>query len=125
MDYNILPDSPIYQLQFLYKGWDGYWANPLSESTLIAANKLWREIEQLGDYPLPQVIAGANGTVIFNWYYKNPGILLKELDIWVYGMDEGYAEWLLIIGDRTEEEGISQSESEAIGVIKRYHSVRE
>lgn len=110
--------SPIHPLQSLETGWDGYWAEPLSQEVLFRANQLWRKIEQvaINRSNLPAVQAAANGSVAFTWSHDYPE---KELEIWLYDQPNYYAEWMLSFDDR-DEENIARSQTELLRIVKQY-----
>lgn len=128
----IPPTSPVYPLQSLRTGWDGYWAEPLSKKVLLRAHELWMQIKQItrdeGD--LPSISPAANGSVAFTWSSQYPR---KELEIWLYDQLDYYAEWLLSERGSAEEyssadtppegndvEGDTQSPAELLKVISQY-----
>lgn len=110
--------SPLYPLQSLRTGWDGYWAEPLSKGVLLRAHELWMQIKQItrvqGD--LPGISPAANGSVAFTWSSQYPR---KELEIWLYDQLDYYAEWLLSEGGN-DVEGDTQSQAELLEVISQY-----
>lgn len=114
----IPPTSPIYALQSLRTGWDGYWAEPLSQGVLLRAHELWMRIKQItrvqGD--LPGITPAANGSVAFTWSSQYPR---KELEIWLYDRSCYYAEWLLS-AEGNDVEGDTQSQAELLEVISQY-----
>jgi hypothetical protein len=117
--YTIPGNSPIYSLQSLKIGWDGYWAKPLSQEVLIKANRLWTQIEQLQTDALPVVRPAANGSVAFTWTHNHP---TKELEIWLYDQPDYYAEWMLSFNDG-DEENISKSQADLLKLIRRYQEL--
>ena len=110
--------SPVYPLQSLQTGWDGYWAEPLSQKVLLRAHDLWMQIKQItcdkGD--LPGISPAANGSVAFTWSSQYPR---KELEIWLYDQPDYYAEWLLSV-EGNDVEGDTQSQAELLKVIRQY-----
>lgn len=128
----IPPTSPVYPLQSLRTGWDGYWAEPLSKGVLLKAHELWMRIKQItrDDGDLPSISPAANGSVAFTWSSQYPR---KELEIWLYDQLDYYAEWLLSEGGSAGEyspadtppegndvEGDTQSQAELLKVISQY-----
>lgn len=113
--------SPIHPLLCLKTGWDGYWAEPLSQVILPRANQLWRKIEQItiNRSNLPTVQPAANGSVAFVWSCEYPE---KELEIWLYDQLDYYAEWILSDDDQDEED-TAQSQADLLKVIKRYQEL--
>jgi len=111
-------DSPIYSLQNLQKGWDGYWAEPLSPQVLLRAHELWMRIKQItriqGD--LPSISPAANGSVAFTWSSQYPR---KELEIWLYDQLDYYAEWLFSV-EGNDREGDTQYQAQLLKVIRQY-----
>lgn len=114
----IFESSPLYPFQSLKTGWDGYWAEPLSQEVLLRANQLWRRIEQItvNQTDLPVVRPAANGSVALTWNNEYPK---KELEIWLYDQPDYYAEWMLSIDDQDEED-TAQSQAELLKVIRQY-----
>jgi hypothetical protein len=110
--------SPIYSLQFLETGWDGYWAEPLSKGALIRAHQLWIQIERItvDKSCLPDVRPSANGSIAFTWSQEYPE---KELEVWLYDQPDYYIEWMLSVNDE-DEEGIARSLTEILEIIKWY-----
>ena len=76
----ILISSPIFPLQNLEIGWDGYGAEPLSQAVLLRANQIWNEIKKIikNEKDLPVIHPTANGSVAFSWTESYPR---KELEI--------------------------------------------
>lgn len=116
---SILQDSPIYLLQLLKTGWDGNWAEPLSQSCLLKADKLWLNIEQITrkDNCLPIIRPSANGSVAFSWTHEYPR---KELEIWLYDREDYYAEWIVSCFDNEDNEGTTTSQSTLLQLIEQY-----
>lgn len=114
----IPPTSPVYTLQSLRTGWDGYWAEPLSKGVLLKAHELWMRIKQItrDNCDLPSISPAANGSVAFTWSSQYPR---KELEIWLYDQLDYYAEWLLS-GEGNDIEGDTQSQAEVVKVISQY-----
>jgi hypothetical protein len=117
--YTIPENSPIYSLQSLKTGWDGYWAKPLSQEVLFKANRLWTQIEQIKPDVLPVIRPAANGSVAFTWTHNHP---TKELEIWLYDQPDYYAEWMLSFNDG-DEENISKSQADLLKLIRRYQEL--
>ncbi len=115
----ILSSSPVSTLQNLQVGWDGYWAEPLSQQVLLRAHDLWLRIRQTtGDKDeLPSVNSAANGSVAFTWSYHYPE---KELEIWLYDQPDFYAEWLLSVKNHDDMEGNAKSQTNLLEVVKQY-----
>jgi hypothetical protein len=113
--------SPIYDLQFLEIGWDGYWAEPLSKKLLIEAHQLWENIERISSIQsmLPVVKPSANGAVAFTWSLEYP---VKELEIWLYDQQRYHAEWLLSFNDK-DRENVAQSQEELLELITTYQEL--
>jgi hypothetical protein len=111
-------NSPIYLLESLQKGWDGYWAEPLSSEVLLRAHELWLAIDGATEVKgtLPTVRASANGAVAFTWSCDYPE---KELEIWLYDQPEYYAEWMLSVGN-ADEEGTAQTQSALLSALRQY-----
>ena len=114
----IPPTSPVYSLQSLQTGWDGYWAEPLSQGILLRAHELWMQIKQItcDDGDLPSISPAANGSVAFTWSSQYPR---KELEAWLYDQLVYYAEWLLSVEGK-DVEGDTQSQAELLKVISQY-----
>lgn len=122
VESRILPqNSPIAPLQSLQKGWDGYWAEPLSQEVLLRAHQLWRQIERIAktEAEYPTIRPSANGSVAFTWSAEYPE---KELEIWLFDQIDYYAEWMLNVGD-VDEEGTTQSQAELLRIIKRFQEL--
>jgi|GEM_PF-6408163 len=103
--------SPIFQLQMLKQGWDGYDAEPISQGVLERAEWLWQGMEAckrvVVDFGVkleeqPQISPGRDGVVGFTWTKFAPK---RRLDIWLYDGPGNYSEWCL------ESKGVSQSGS--------------
>jgi len=92
---DIIPDSsPIFSLQNLEIGWDGYGAEPLSQQVLLRANQIWNEIKKIikDKKNLPAIHPTANGSVAFSWTQSYPR---KELEISLIDNSTFLCEWLL------------------------------
>jgi hypothetical protein len=113
--------SPLYPLQNLQVGWDGYWAEPLSEALLERAQGVWDLIKAGNpkESQLPSVSPGANASVAFSWTSYYPS---KELEVWIYDQPDFYAEWLLSTEDN-EDEGIAESSAELFEIIERFQKL--
>lgn len=109
--------SPVYPLQALQIGWDGYWAMPPSPAVLLKAHRLWRWSNYLdyGKDDLP-LISPAAGSVAFTWSSLSPR---KELEIWLFDQPDYYAEWLLSVKGN-DSEGEAQNFVEILRVISQY-----
>jgi hypothetical protein len=114
METKIPLTSPVYVLQSLETGWDGYRAEPLSQDVLLRADQFWSQIENSSSLPIVQ--ASANGSVAFTWSHEYPD---KELEIWLYDRPEYYAEWMLSIKDKDKED-IARSVVDLLMVVKQY-----
>lgn len=114
----IPPTSPVYSLQSLRTGWDGYWAEPLSKRVLLRAHELWMAFTQItrDHSDLPELSPAANGSVAFTWSSQYPR---KELEIWLFDQLDYYAEWLLS-AEGNDVEGDTQSQAELLKVISQY-----
>lgn len=112
--------SPLHALISLQRGWDGYWAEPLSQVVLWRAHQLWRQIQRLQhcESDLPTVRAAANGCVAFTWSGKYPA---KELEVWLYDRPDFYAEAMLTEGD-SDQEQVCQSQTKLLKLIARYYN---
>jgi type I restriction enzyme, S subunit len=117
----ISEESPIYSLQFLETGWDGYWADPLSQQALLKADRLWQKIKEVAnnDRPLPVVRSAANGSVAFTWTHDYPD---RELEIWLYDRPDYYAEWMLSDND-LDREGTACSQEDLLNVVAEYQGL--
>jgi len=92
---DIIPDSsPIFSLQNLEIGWDGYGAESLSQQVLLRANQIWNEIKKIikDKKNLPVIHPTANGSVAFSWTQSYPR---KELEISLIDNSTFLCEWLL------------------------------
>jgi hypothetical protein len=106
--------SPVYPLQNLQTGWDGYWAAPLSQLVLLRAHDLWLRIKQntLNETELPKVQPAANGSVAFTWSNQYPA---KELEIWLYNQPNYHAEWMLSTDE--DIEGTARTQAELLSSV--------
>lgn len=112
---NIPSDSPIYKLQFLKRGWDGYWAYPFSTKVLSRANYFWCEITKNNSY-YPFITPNGNGSIAFTWTHFYPE---KELEIWIFDQLDYYAEWLIFKNGK-EIEGSASSFLELLSIFNQY-----
>jgi hypothetical protein len=110
--------SPLHAFLSLQRGWDGYWAEPLSKDVLWRAHQLWRQILRLQhcESDLPTVRPAANGCVAFTWSGKYPA---KELEVWLYDRPDFYAEAMLTVED-SDQEQVFQSQSKLLKLIGLY-----
>ena len=116
----IAENSPVYHLQFLKTGWDGYWADPLSQAVILKADWLWQKIELVtNNNRLPVIRAAANGSVVFTWTQDYPK---KELEIWLYDRPDYYAEWMISLQD-VNSENISSSQPCLLDIIEEYQKL--
>ena len=111
--------SPLYPWQRLKAGWDGYWAEPLSQEVLLRGHQLWVLIQQVGldGQDLPVVSPSANGSVAFTWSHHYPR---KELEIWLYDQPDYYLEWLLSVEGKQDVESEARSQVELLRAIRKY-----
>jgi len=116
---DVIPNSsPIFPLQNLEIGWDGYGAEPLSQEVLLRANQIWNEIKKLikNNKDLPIIHPTANGSVAFSWTQSYPQ---KELEVSLIDNSTFLCEWLL--SDKYKDiEGESKSLSNLCTVIRKY-----
>jgi hypothetical protein len=116
---DVIPiSSPIFPLQNLEIGWDGYGAEPLSQEVLLRANQIWNEIKKIikNEKNLPVIHPTANGSVAFSWTESYPR---KELEISLIDNSTFLCEWLLS-GKNQEVEGESKSMTSLCKVIRKY-----
>jgi hypothetical protein len=114
-----IPDiSPLSPLQNLELGWDGYWAEPLSQSVLVKAHQLWNEIRKItiDRRNLPSISPTANGSIAFSWTRHYPR---KELEISLIDQPNFLSEWLLS-DSNIDTEKVSTSQSDLVKVIRKY-----
>lgn len=117
-DNNIPNSSPLYPLQNLELGWDGYWADPLSQEVVLKAHQLWNDIERItkDKKDLPTISPTANGSIAFSWTRHYPR---KELEVSLIDQTSFLCEWLLSHKDK-DIESTSTSKSNLLKVIKEY-----
>jgi hypothetical protein len=109
-------ESPLHPFRFLETGWDGYWAAPLPEWLLVEAHQFWEILKsQNQENDLPVANASANGAVAFTWRRHYP---VRELEVWLYGKKDCYAEWM--ISGIVDEEGVSASMDDLLTLFNRY-----
>lgn len=116
---DVIPiSSPIFLLQNLEIGWDGYGAEPLSQAVLLRANQIWNEIKKIikNKKDLPVIHPTANGSVAFSWTQYYPQ---KELEVSLIDNKTFFCEWLLS-GKNQEVEGESKSMTSLCKVIRKY-----
>ncbi len=116
---DIIPNSsPIFPLQSLEIGWDGYGAEPLSKEVLLRANQIWNEIKKIikNRKNLPVTHPTANGSVAFSWTQSYPQ---KELEVSLIDNSTFLCEWLLS-NEYEEIEGVSVSIANLCKVIRKY-----
>ena len=110
--------SPIFPLQNLEIGWDGYGAELLSRDVLLRANQIWNEIKKIikNKKNLPVIHPTANGSVAFSWTESYPR---KELEISLIDNSNFFCEWFLS-GKYEDVEGVSTSMANLCNVIRKY-----
>ncbi|TYQ29179.1 hypothetical protein PseudUWO311_03350 [Pseudanabaena sp. UWO311] len=110
--------SPIFPLQNLEIGWDGYGAEPLSQEVLLRANQIWNEIKKIikNEKNLPVIHPTANGSVAFSWTRFYPQ---KELEVSLIDNSTFLCEWLLS-GKYKDIEGESKSLPDLCAIIREY-----
>ena len=116
---DVIPtSSPIFPLQNLEIGWDGYGAEQLSQAVLLRANQIWNEIKKIlkNKKDLPVIHPTANGSVAFSWTESYPR---KELEISLIDNSAFLCEWLLS-GKYEDVEGESKSLPDLCTVIRKY-----
>jgi len=112
-------ESPIYPLQFLKEGWNGYHASIFSEKVLDRSNQLWlklKEMAQKCEKNLPVVNASENGSIAFTWSKHYPN---KELEIWLYDEEGYYAEWM-IVNNNVDSWGVSMLQNDLLVIFEKY-----
>lgn len=117
-DNSIPNSSPLYPLQNLELGWDGYWAEPLSQEVIMKAYQLWTDIRRItkDKKDLPKISPTANGSIAFSWttYYPR-----KELEVSLIDQTHFMSEWLLSYKNK-DIESTSTSKSNLLKVIRKY-----
>ena len=111
------PESPLYKLASLKKGWDGHDAEPLSGNIIERGQQLWEEISKLCDIAdLPQVSPGRDDVIAFSWTKHRPA---KQLDIFLYGGGTFRGEYVVEIAG-TERDSHCISLIGLLRVIRNY-----
>ena len=119
---DVIPNSsPIFPLQNLEIGWDGYGAELLSRDVLLRANQIWNEIKKIikNKKNLPVIHPTANGSVAFSWTESYPR---KELEVSLIDNSTFLCEWLLS-EEYKEIEEVSTSMANLCKVIRKYMEI--
>jgi hypothetical protein len=114
---NLPITSPIYELQFLEKGWDDPQTLPLSVKTLKSAEYIWQDVRLKSAAGKPCVEPGPGGFVEFSWNSDEPD---KRLVMWVYGDSKFSVEYSLERNGEEVESGEVTAHHEAVSLVDKY-----